>query len=239
MAELRQSPSSIANLNNAAKISSTSIPEARSGVCARWREKIVEWKYQVVDRFDLDRELVSISTFYLDRYLSMKYVDEELFQLVAMASIYLAIKIHSPQKVTIRSIASTGNDLITTRHIEAMELSIMKSLDWRLHPPTTVAFLENYFPLLEKEDDEMTDCLEFSRFLSELSVCAYPFVSAKPSSIAVAAMLYSLEYFGQHFKGSRCQKLMEELGLDPRSKEVEACGTLLMKVHQLAMHNED
>jgi hypothetical protein len=27
---------------------------------------------------DLDRELVNISTFYLDRYLSMKYVDEEV-----------------------------------------------------------------------------------------------------------------------------------------------------------------
>mmetsp|Transcript_14313 Transcript_14313/g.23270 ORF Transcript_14313/g.23270 Transcript_14313/m.23270 type:complete len:158 (+) Transcript_14313:60-533(+) len=156
-----------------------------------------------------------------------------------MASIYLAIKIHSPQKVTIRSITSTGNDLITTRHIEAMELSIMKSLDWHLHPPTTVAFLENYFPLLEKEDDEMTDCLEFSRFLSELSVCAYPFVSAKPSSIAVAAMLYSLEYFGQHSKVSCCRKLMEELGVDVRSDEVEACGALLNKVHRLAMPNQD
>ena len=51
MAELRQSPSSITNLNNAANSSSCSIPKAPSEICVRWREKIVEWKYQVVDRF--------------------------------------------------------------------------------------------------------------------------------------------------------------------------------------------
>ena len=27
---------------------------------------------------DLDREIVSVSTFYLDKYLSMHYVDEEV-----------------------------------------------------------------------------------------------------------------------------------------------------------------
>lgn len=59
-------------------------------MCIRWREKIIEWKYQVVDRFDLSREIVSISTFYLDQYLAMHSVDDELFQLVAMSSIYLA-----------------------------------------------------------------------------------------------------------------------------------------------------
>ena len=154
-----------------------------------------------------------------------------------MASIYLAIKIHSPKKATIRAIASTGNGLITRHHMEAMELSIMKSLDWRLHPPTTVAFLENVYSLLANQDDEMADCLEFSRFLSELSVCAYPFVSAKPSSIAVAAILYSLEYFGQHSKVSCCRTLMEDLGLDVRAEEVQMCGTLLRKVHRLA--NQD
>ena len=29
-------------------------------------------------RFDLDRGLVAVSSFYLDRYLSMHYVDEEV-----------------------------------------------------------------------------------------------------------------------------------------------------------------
>ena len=149
----------------------------------------------------------------------------QLFQLVAMASIYLSIKIHSSSsssslrtKVTSRSIASTcnnnGDDIgdgvrITARHIESMEMSIMNCLDWRLHPPTSVAFVENLIPLVMiappllvkgggAEDDNhlavnVDSVLEFSRFLVELSMCAYPFVTARPSSVALAAVLCGLK----------------------------------------------
>ena len=166
----------------------------------------------------------------------------QLFQLVAMASIYLAIKIHSPKKVTVHSIASTGNGLITARHIEAMELSIMKCLDWHLFPPTAAAYIENLFPLLPNEDQTpktAADALEFARFLAELSVCAYPFVSAKPSSVALAAMLYSFEYYG-HPKGARAalQTLARDASLDLSEPEIEACGRLLRRVYRLAMPND-
>ncbi len=119
---------------------------------------------------------------------------------VAMASIYLVNKIHSPNKVTIDSISSTGNGLITAKHIEAMELSIMQGLQWHLFQSTSATFIENLYPLLAPHLDycgsNMADSLVFVRFLTELSVCEYPFMSAKPSSIIIAAVLYSLEYFG-------------------------------------------
>ncbi len=159
-----------------------------------------------------------------------------------MASIYLAIKIHSPKKVTINSIASTGNGLITAKHIEAMELSIMQGLQWHLFSPTSATFIENLYPLLAKHLDhrgsDMADSLEFVRFLTNLSVCAYPFVSAKLSSIAVAAVLYSLEYFESSVRlQGPLRTLLEGLGVDSRAEEVRACGMLLWRVHQLAIPN--
>ncbi len=57
MQEPRQSPSSIDAIDSDAAFDSSDeapacvAPEAPSDICARWREKIVEWKYQVVDRF--------------------------------------------------------------------------------------------------------------------------------------------------------------------------------------------
>ncbi|KAL7536937.1 hypothetical protein ACHAXR_007492 [Thalassiosira sp. AJA248-18] len=243
----RQSPSSVM-IPSSSPCSINSIPEAPSEICVRWREKIIEWKYQVIDRFDLDREIVSVSTFYLDQYLSLHYVDEELFQLVAMASIYLAIKIHSPKKVAILSIASTGNGLITVKHIEAMELAIMKGLNWHLFPPTSNAFIENFFPLISRDcqmngfnnmDHKVADSLELARFLSELSVCAYPFVSVKPSSIAIAAIWYSFEYFGLPESTRKAfQSLANGLSLDVYAPEVQACGKLLRRVYQLAVPND-
>jgi hypothetical protein len=185
----------------------------------------------------------------------------QLFQLVAMSSIYLAIKIHSPKKVTMRSIASTGNGLITVKHIEAMELSIIETLNWHLFPPTCVSFIENFYPLLSSStssttstasdhdlyhsssynnDARLIDSLEFSRFLAELSVCAYPFVSVKPSSIAIAAILYSMEYFGLPDQLRHAfQSDVSEASLDVNSPEVQACGKLLRRVYTLAMPQDN
>ena len=59
-ADARRSPSSIINGPMTAEDTSSSaadyqhspnIPTAPSEICLRWREKIIEWKYQVVDRF--------------------------------------------------------------------------------------------------------------------------------------------------------------------------------------------
>ena len=165
-----------------------------------------------------------------------------------MASVYLAIKIHGHKKVTISSIASTGNGLITVKHIEAMELSIMNSLEWRLFPPTCVSFVENFYPLIandccaNKKDVQhlqqaVSDSFELSRFLAELSVCAYPFITAKPSSIAIAAILYSFEHFGvpQDVRDAFTQPLWTyDLSLEVIAPEVEACKRVLRKVYDLA-----
>ena len=164
-----------------------------------------------------------------------------------MASVYLAIKIHGHKKVTISSIASTGNGLITVKHIEAMELSIMNSLEWRLFPPTCVSFVENFYPLIandccaNKKDVQhlqqaVSDSFELSRFLTELSVCAYPFITAKPSSIAIAAILYSFEHFGvpQDVRDAFTQTLWTyDLSLEVIAPEVEACKRVLRKVYDL------
>lgn len=226
--------------------SPTVVPEAPSKICTRWRDMIVEWKYQVLDRFDLNRDLVCISTFYMDRYLSMNYVDEERFQLVAMASIYLATKIHSPKKVTPYMIESMGNGLITSEHIVSIELSIMKCLDWHLHPPTPVAYIENFFPLIisrcRKIDGMATsDLSEFSRFLAELSVCAYSFAFVEPSTVALAAISYSLEYFGMPEEARDALRAVanETCLLDMDAPEVEACGKLLRRMYVHAMPGDD
>ena len=184
----------------------------------------------------------------------------QVFQLVAMASLYLAIKLHSTKKISIRAIASTGNGTVTVGHIEAMELSILRRLDWHLFPPTSVSFIENFYPLIHEGDDNggsrrgdghgnghcfagsgrglIEDSLEFSRFLAELSVCSYPSVSARPSSIAIAAILLSFEYFGvPHETRDAFRRSVAGLGMDvyADSPEVEACDGPLRRVYALAM----
>ncbi len=69
-----------------------------------WRKRIASWMYDVVDHFSYDRNIVSISLRYIDQYVSYllanssrvgsQVVKRRHFQLIAVTSLYLAIKIH-------------------------------------------------------------------------------------------------------------------------------------------------
>ena len=80
--ELWEDVASVEKIRFASKSPSSVVPSAPlsppSDLCVDWREKICEWKYKVVDCFDLDREVVSISMFFLDKYLEKHFVNDEV-----------------------------------------------------------------------------------------------------------------------------------------------------------------
>jgi len=80
--DLWEDVASVEKIRFASKSPSSVIPSAPEAppfdLCVDWREKICEWKYKVVDCFDLDREVVSISMFFLDKYLEKHFVNEEV-----------------------------------------------------------------------------------------------------------------------------------------------------------------
>ena len=165
-----------------------------------WRERICEWLYNVVDHFNYRREIVSIALNFFDRYLSNCEKDcigvdkSKLFQLLAVSALHIALKMHESNVDHLPTLVKLSRDFFTARHIVSMERSILKSLSWRLSPPTPLAFLHHFLLLMPKEDQcsnvhlEISDC---ARFLVELSVCDYYFVrnGIKPSSVALASLI--------------------------------------------------
>lgn len=63
---------------------------------------------------------------FLDRYLSVKRVNKKTFQLAAMTSLYLAIKITEPSILKISSLIGLSRGFFTSEHIIAMEQSILR-----------------------------------------------------------------------------------------------------------------
>lgn len=95
-----------------------------NGINESWREKICEWSYQVVDHFDFSREVVSISISFLDRYLSVRAVDKRLFQLAAMTSLYMTIKIYERGTLSMSSMIDLSRGFFMVEHMSAMEFSL-------------------------------------------------------------------------------------------------------------------
>ena len=99
---------------------------AKTSINECWRDKICEWSFQVIDHFDFNREIVSISLNYLDRYLSVCVVNKKKFQLAAVTCLYIALKLYGSSSLKITSFVELSRGYFTVDHIVAMEDAILR-----------------------------------------------------------------------------------------------------------------
>lgn len=169
-----------------------------------WREKICEWSYQVVDHFNFSREVVAIATNYLDRYLAVRTVNRKTFQLVAMTCLFMSIKLNESRTLRLSTFLELSRGYFEAEHVIETEREICCALEWHMHPPTPILIAKYLGLLIPKSVYNIDEVIEIARFLTEISVCDYgSFITKKPSSIAIAAVLCGMELVG-------CKKVSEE-----------------------------
>ena len=211
-----------------------------------WRNKILAWMYHIVDQHDLDRELVEVSLNYMDRYLAEQPIHESLgFQLVGMTSLYLAIKIfrHEGRGASVYNFVKLSRGAYIEEDFTQMEQSILETLHWRMHPPTSLAFLELLMFFLPQGacDSQARPALyERIKFLLELCVSVEFFFTKNPSHVAIAAFIEVIQHedkpnvpdikYQKHFK--KCIKSI--CGIDCESDEVAECIDAMYVVHKNA-----
>ncbi|EEC44236.1 predicted protein [Phaeodactylum tricornutum CCAP 1055/1] len=186
-------------------------------ISERWRGSICEWCYEVVDHFQFDREVVSIALNYLDRAVAAKARDTLKaipyleFQLIAVTSVYMAIKLHGAhethdgprRRLRIDAFVELSRGHFEAGAIECMERSILSTLNWRVNPPTLLRFISNLLELLPEWSplphtvsygDALGGIYDYARYLSELSVCVSKFsFTLSSSEIAFSAILCAIE----------------------------------------------
>lgn len=201
-----------------------------------WREKICEWCYQVVDHCVIERDVVGIALFYFDKYASCQTpCSESVLQLVAMTSLFLAVKLHSTRKISVTSIVSLGRGCFQVDQILKMELCIMKELHWHLNPPTPSTYSHVVNPILDactKDAQASYEISELSRYLLELSVCDVYFADKQPSSIAYASILVATENLSSF---NKIKQRFAKYKLDKSPQVTELCAMRLRHVYRLAM----
>lgn len=162
-------------------------PENREAICA--------WSYRVVDHYNLPRELVSVSLAYFDRLHARHSHQEATTQFswcVGMAALSLAVKLHSPKCLDINTLIRLSRDQFNEQILQEMEMTIMRSLEWYLHPPTSTEFsysILSCLPVEHVSPSLRTEMFEWSKFLAEIAVYDCYFVAIPPSMVALAAVL--------------------------------------------------
>mmetsp|Transcript_25408 Transcript_25408/g.51741 ORF Transcript_25408/g.51741 Transcript_25408/m.51741 type:complete len:356 (+) Transcript_25408:630-1697(+) len=164
------------------------------------REKMAEWSYRIVDHFHGNREIVAISFNMLDRFLDRCCCDRTAFKLAAITSLYISIKLYSSKQVSIESLSRLSRGEFDVKNIAEMETILLKTLDFRLHGPTSQKFIDHMMTLLSQDIKEGTRRIigQRAHFFAELAVLDYSLSIESPSSLAFAAIMNAAEGFENH-----------------------------------------
>lgn len=158
------------------------------------REKMCEWSYRVCDHFGVGREIVAVAFACLDRFMDRRNCDRTAFKLAAMTSLYMTTKVFQTQRIRLRSLVELSRGEFEERHITEMEMIMLQTLEWRVHPPTIQCFIEPFCAVLTPSDLQITACIQQRAiFFAELALYDYSFVSKEKPLVAVAAILNAIE----------------------------------------------
>lgn len=162
-----------------------------------WREKICQWSYNVVDHFDLPREVVAVSLSLFDRYLATRHnqCSGNMALLTSLTTLHITIKIHSEKTVKLSTLASLSRGQFGPEDIEKMEWEICEALDWKLHPPSLFSFISHFLMVFPAEVSHSVrkELFEVAIYMVELSVCDSTYVRYPWSTVAIAAILNVME----------------------------------------------
>ena len=207
------------------------------------RTIIVKWAYRVVDKYDLDRSIVSFATSYFDRCMSLysRLDDLACTQLLAITCLYIGAKLHGSRTnpLTISTLVRISKGYFDAKQIFEMEKRLINILGWHLNPPVPILFIETVKHLLYKNKNlsvtKKDAIYDVAVYLIELSICDHFFVPKRPSSIAAAALQVAMEIAGCNL-AFPLQALLE-----PKTKEMAYDSVLRMRklLRSSNMHKEE
>jgi len=165
------------------------------------RFRMAEWCYQIVDFCKFKRETVFIAMSCLDRYLCSNVGrsclnDRNKFQLVVMTALYTCIKIHEPEAMEPSLIASLSRGAYTKQQVETMEFELLNAIQWRVNPPTAMAFVYYFLDLVPSNmisNDAKGVALDLAKFQTEVAVTDYDLTTVNASSVALASLSNAFE----------------------------------------------
>jgi hypothetical protein len=189
--------------------SAMSSPEDTIIITPSDRTKIVEWCYDVVDKCQLDRQMVACAMNMVDRFFSngstigsaRNYFlqDREQYQLLAVTALYMSVKIHESTVHILSSdfFAEISKGTYSKEQIEAAELMILKQLEYRLCAPTSIQIsnhiLSLLLPFVSLSPSTWDFIVEEVAYQNECTVFDYYFSTQPPSTVAMASIQNALE----------------------------------------------
>lgn len=150
-----------------------------------WRKRgiLVDWIVRVHAHCNLLPETLFLTINYMDRFLSLKTVEQSKLQLVGVVALYIAAKYEEITCPSAQEMAYVVENEYSVDDILRAERYMIDMLEFEMGWPGPMSFLRRS----SKADDYDSDCRTLAKYLLELTIMDQRFVGAVPSWTAAAS----------------------------------------------------
>ena len=106
------------------------------------RSILIDWLIGIIRIFKFKEETLYITIYIIDAYLSKKNIAKSNFQLLGIASLFIASKLNDIMLRRISDYSDITNKTYSVYEIKIMEIDILKTLNFELLIPSSLSFYE-------------------------------------------------------------------------------------------------
>uniref|UniRef100_A0A1J3FS24 Cyclin-D3-3 n=1 Tax=Noccaea caerulescens TaxID=107243 RepID=A0A1J3FS24_NOCCA len=197
------------------------------------REKALEWIFRVKSHYGFNSLTALLAVNYFDRFItSRKFQTDKpwMSQLTAVACLSLAAKVEEIRVPLLLDLqVEEARYLFEAKTIQRMELLILSTLQWKMHPVTPISYFDH---IIRRYSSKSHQQLEFLSRCESLLLSIVPdsrSLSYSPSVLATAIMVSVIRDFKSCDEAGYESQLMTLLKVD--SEKVNKCYELVLDHH--------
>ncbi|CAH6779990.1 G2/mitotic-specific cyclin-B3 [Phodopus roborovskii] len=152
------------------------------------RAILVDWLVEVQTSFQMSHETLYLTVKLVDHYLMKAQCKKDHLQLLGSTAYMIAAKFEESYPPSLPEFLYICEDLYQQHDMVALEMNILKTLNFDINIPTAYHFLRRYASCVRASMKTLT----LSRFICEMTLQEYEYVQEKPSKLAAASFALAL-----------------------------------------------
>ncbi|CAF1172271.1 unnamed protein product [Adineta ricciae] len=155
------------------------------------RAVLIDWLYQVHDRFKLLSDTFHMTIQLIDRYLQIIDASKHELQLIGSTALLIACKYEEMTIPGMNDFVYVSDNAYSKEEMKEMERRIISTLSYDLGRPLSINFLRRYSKIVQATDIEHT----LGKYLLDLTFTDHSFSHLCPSYISACASFLSRYLF--------------------------------------------
>jgi len=151
------------------------------------RAVLIDWLYQVHDRFKLLSDTFHMTIQLIDRYLQIIDASKHELQLIGSTALLLACKYEEMTIPGMNDFVYVSDNAYSKEDMKEMERRMVSTLSYDLGRPLSLNFLRRYSKIVQASDIEHT----LGKYLLDLTFIDHSLAHLAPSYISACASFFS------------------------------------------------